>query len=473
MGRRLLAVWVVLFAAYAATVGLDAVGHSDYGGDEPHHLLVASSLVEDGDVDLRDEYADRSYADWHPQPLEPRGRPVAGRVVEPQGLGFPLLVAPAFAAAGPVGVELLVAALAALAGALAYALALRVVPDPWALGAALACGLSPPLIAYGSAASPELPAAAALAGAALLALRLPAGPEDAAARGGARFRAVNLPALACLALLGLLPWLGPKFVPAGIVVGAFALRRLWRAGRRGLAVGAADVAAISLVVYVSVNGRLYGGPTPEAATLPGDPPAGAEFPLGYLDRTYRLAALLVDRESGLLRWAPVFALVFAGLWLLARARRAQLARALPAHAVVEATAALCAAALAAQMLVAAFLAPALSGPWFPPRHLVAVLPLAVPLVGWGLRRLPRTGGVLALLGIVASAWLYADVRLGDGGLAADRPPAPWGPLEQLFPLYGREPLPYVLTAVAGATAAVAVVVALRRSARPDIAASVR
>ena len=75
-------------------------------------------------------------------------------------------------------VELFLAAIAALALALAYRLALRVAPDPWALGAALAVGLSPPLLAYGSAVYPELAAAAALAGAALLALRL----DDARSR---------------------------------------------------------------------------------------------------------------------------------------------------------------------------------------------------------------------------------------------------------------------------------------------------
>ena len=40
------------------------------------------------------------------------------------------------------------AVVAALALALAYRLALRVVPDPWAIGAAAALGLSPPLLAY-------------------------------------------------------------------------------------------------------------------------------------------------------------------------------------------------------------------------------------------------------------------------------------------------------------------------------------
>ena len=47
--RRTLALWLLLFAAYAATLGLSAFGNSDYGGDEPHYLLAAESIVEDGE----------------------------------------------------------------------------------------------------------------------------------------------------------------------------------------------------------------------------------------------------------------------------------------------------------------------------------------------------------------------------------------------------------------------------------------
>ena len=439
---RAAALWVLLFAVYAATLGLDAFGDSDYGGDEPHHLLAAQSLVNDGDLDVSDGYRDRDYRDFYPYELDRHGRATDGRLHEPHGPGSPLLVAPAFAAAGPKGVELLVAALAALSMTLAYLLPLRVAPDPWALGAAFAIGVSPPLVAYGSAVYPEVAAAAALAGAALLAARLEA-------------RASRRAAFGCLALVGALPWLGLKFVPAGLVIGAFAIGSLRRAGRPLLAVGCVELALLSAAFYVGVNEGLYGGPTPYSADFQGESATEASEPLDYVGRVYRLAALLLDRDFGLLRWAPVFVMGLLGAWLLHRARRERLARVVPSLREAERTAAICSLALAAQLVVAAFLAPTMFGFWFPPRHLVAALPLALPLVAWGLRHAPRTGTALAAIGAVASAWLYLDVRLGDGGLAAGRPDAPWGPLLGAFPFFGGSALPYALTA-----GAVAVVLAL-------------
>ena len=50
---------------------------------------------------------------------------------------------------------------------------------------------------------------------------------------------------------------------------------------------------------------------------------------------------------------------------------------MPELRAVERAALMCAAALGAQLLVAAFLAPTMFGFWFPPRHLLAALPLAV------------------------------------------------------------------------------------------------
>ena len=69
---RALALWAVLFAAYAATLGIDATGARDYAGDEPRYLLVADSIASDRDLDLTDEFATRAYADFHRGPLRPR-----------------------------------------------------------------------------------------------------------------------------------------------------------------------------------------------------------------------------------------------------------------------------------------------------------------------------------------------------------------------------------------------------------------
>jgi len=436
---RLAAIWLVLFAVYASTLGLDAFGSSDYGGDEPHYLLTAKSLVDDGNFDVRNQRAARDWEEFYPQYLDRHGKLTDGRAHEPHGAGFPALIAPAFALGGATAVELFLAAIAALGGVLAYLLALRVVPDPWAIGATLAVTLSPPFLAYGSAVYPELAAATALAGAALLALRL-------------QERITRTAAAGCFLLLGTLPWLGTKFVPAGIVVGVFAARTLWRTRNRTLALLTAELAFFSVIFYVTLNEALYDGPTPYSADVEGQTATDASFPGGYLERAYRLVALLIDREVGLLRWAPVFVLVGVGVWMLVRTRSERLTRALPDHARTEAAALLCALALGAQFAVAAFLAPTMFGFSFPPRHLLAGLTLAVPLVAWGMRRAPRTGAALALVGIAASAWLYADVRWGGGGLVLDRPDAPWGPLEDVFPLFedGND----VAFGVAGALAAV-------------------
>jgi hypothetical protein len=68
--------------------------------------------------------------------------------------------------------------------------------------------------------------------------------------------------------------------------------------------------------------------------------------------------------------------------------------------------------------------------------------------------MPRVGTVLALIGVAASVWLYADVRLGDGGLAANVPDAPWGPLERAFPLFAQgSTYPFVLAGVLALAAA--------------------
>ena len=422
--RRAAALWLVLFAAYAATIGLPAFGGSQFAGDEPHYLLTAESIVSDRDLDLRDEYAGLAYRDWYPFVLERHGRLHNGQANEPTGAGFALLIAPAYAVGGPLAVQLLLAALAALAFVLAAALARWTVPEPWATGAALACGLSPPALTYATTVTPELTAGALLAAAALLALKVRELP---------RIRWVTGAALA----LGLLPWLGLQFTVAGLVI-ALAMARWLRRRARGFALFVeVEVMLFSIVMFVTVNEQLFGGFTPAAAMVPEDR-LDALGAADFLDRAPRLIGLWLDRDYGALRWAPVVALAFYGLWLLWRSRRDHIARIVPERALVEVAAALCALVCAAQVLVATFIAPTMFGFFFPGRYLVAALPVAVALVAWGMRQLPRTAGALVALTLVSSLWWYAELRFGSATIVGPDAARPFGPLDGALPLFATD-----------------------------------
>jgi hypothetical protein len=421
--RRAAAVWIVLFAAYAATIGIPAFGTSQYGGDEPHFLLIAESIVSDHDIDLNDEYASRAYADWYPYRLERHGQLTDGRADEPHGIGFALLIAPAYAIGGPVAVQLFLAAIAALAFTLAAALARWIVPEPWATGAALACGLSPPALAYGTAVYPELTGGALLAGAALLALN---------ARERPRIRRVA----GCALMLAALPWLDLSLVIGGLVVALALLRWLRRRARRFAMVVATEIMLFSGIVYVTINDRLFGGLTPLAADVGAHPLGSASFPGNYADRAPRLVGLWLDRTYGALRWAPVLALAFFAVWLLWRSRRDHVARAIPDRRGVEVAATLCALVCGAQVLVATWLAPTMVGFWFPGRYLLPAFPLAAALCAWGLQRAPRAGGVLIALTLVTSAWMYVALRLDGGAFIGPSTRAPLGPLDGALPLFG-------------------------------------
>ena len=57
------------------------------------------------------------------------------------------------------------------------------------------------------------------------------------------------------------------------------------------------------------------------ASASGRSPTGADSVAAHLERVPRLAALWIDRDVGLLRWAPFAALCFVAIWLLVRSRR--------------------------------------------------------------------------------------------------------------------------------------------------------
>ena len=411
------ALWAALFAAYAATLGVDAGGGAQYAVEERRHLVAADALAG-GSLDLSPAYArpdderrvegeaddaatdaattDAAGGFAGRRPLATDGEVVGGRLVEPRGIGFPLLIAPAFAVGGAKLVEVLLAAVAAVAFVLGAALARRVVPDPWATWAALAAGLSPPALAHATAVLPALTAGGLLAGAALCALAVRQRPLMRTAFGGA-------------VLLALLPWLDPWLLVPAAPIAVLLARWTARRGRVAVALGTVEVQLASLVFYASLNSRVYGGLTPLAVA--DEPVTGAASVGDYVARLPRLATMWLDAEVGLLRWAPIVALAFLGLWLLWRSRRQRLARLAAERRDAEHAAFLALVVCAGQVLLAAFTARSLSG--YPGTHLVAALPCAVAPIAWGLRRAPRAGALLAALTTTFSAWVALT---GDGWL---------------------------------------------------------
>jgi hypothetical protein len=349
--------WAALFAAYAATIGVGG-----YGEQERHYIVAAAALA-DGGVDLAGEYsavAERSF------PAATDGQVVAGRLVEHYGLGFPLLVAPVYELGGEGLAVVLLAAVAALAFVLGARLARRVVPDPWATWAALLAGLSPPALAAATAVLPGLTAGALLAGAASCALAVRERPLMRYAYGGA-------------VLLALLPWLDPWLLVPAAPVAALLARWTARRGRTLVALGTLEVQLASLVFYVSLNERLYGGFTPLAvAEEVGPEPLGGDY--------------------ALLQWAPVLALTFLGAWLLWRSRRERLGRLVAEQRDAEHAAFLCLAVCAGVAAVALLV---------PGASLIPALPCAVAPMAWGFRRAPRLGWALGAVTLGASVVLAA------------------------------------------------------------------
>ena len=401
---RLVALGALLFAVYAATLSIPASAGEDFTAGEAHLLLGARSWADDGDVDLANQYAERQWREFTGRELEPSGTLVLGRLREPQGVGMPLALSPAYALGGADAVELLIAALTALAFVLAAMLARRVVPEPWASAAVLVAGLSPPALAAATTVSPEPVAAALIAGASVCAVRV---------RERGRLRDAYASAL----MLGLLPWLDPAFAIAGLPAAFCLVRWTLREGRRLVALITAELLIGSLVFYARLNETLFGGPLPSAAAADPGPDAAA-----LAERAPNLLGLWLDPSAGLLRWAPILALGFVGAWLLWRSRREHVASAIPARREAERVAELLVATVGAQWLVAAFTVDSADGDWFPGLPMFAAVPALAALTAWGLRHARVAGAVLAALTLVLSVWVLGDAWTGppEGWLGAAR-----------------------------------------------------
>ena len=205
-----------LAAAIVMLVFASAIRPLGPSGDEPHYLLIATSVLRDGDFDLTNDYTEERHLTFYPGPLTPRHvvLSASGHQYSFHGHGVAILTLPGLALGSVDGVRLtflLISALgvAALSTAARTASASRSAP---AVGvAALVCAT--PFIAQSSAIYPDGPGAAVVSLALLTTVRLERGIPPSAS-----WLATTGAALA------LLPWLHLRF---SLLSAAFALAVLW------------------------------------------------------------------------------------------------------------------------------------------------------------------------------------------------------------------------------------------------------
>ena len=343
------ALFLILALVYAFSLGIRATNGASITGDEPFYLLTTQSLLEDGDLDLRNQYDASSYEAFfdHPDGLWKQSLPSRdGRLLSPHNPGLSVLVAPGFALGGLAGAQAQLMLMAAATMALAFVLSARLTGRravSWLV--ALGVGLSAVAFVHSTEVYPEIPAALALTLSLLVVTK--------------RERPAPLDALWVAAALSAMCWLGVKYAPLAALVAAYFLLRADAPGRIALV----SLSSASAALFVWFHLETFGSLTPYSVNVIYSGQSTVDVfgrHVEFGDRVYRLWGLFVDRRFGVGRWAPLLLAAIPGLVLLVQRGSS--------HRLVFGL-------VVAQVLIATFVAITMMGWWFPGRTLMTVLPL--------------------------------------------------------------------------------------------------
>lgn len=391
-------------------------------GDQPHYLLATHSLLTDHDADLRNNYIQQDYAAYYPADwLDPHvKKTTSGRWYPLHDVALSILLVPAYAMGGHLGVIYFLNLIAALVAANTWWLAYELTSRRDAAWIAwLATTFSIPLLPYAFLVYPEMPAALLVLWVVRTLLRPTLAPPWRWMTAGA-------------ALL-VLPWLVVRFAPIAValsllVVVRGAIKREF-AARHWAALGIGM--ALMMLVILLFSSLFYHD---SLAAVGSSLDRGANTLLRRLDIMNHLDSFLgwlLDQRIGLWSLAPVYLFALPGFLLLWRRRRW--------------AALTLGGLLLVQHLSLGFTKFVMRG-GIPPRYLIAVLPLAGTLLGvvWGevrARSVRIVGGVLLALSFLNAAFVMADplraefgpydeshlLRLYSAALRVD--------LNRLFPLF--------------------------------------
>lgn len=286
---------VMISFAFFLLVGRALPGPAGPQGDEPHYLLIAESLLKDGDVDLLNQFEQRAFSKFTSANLEPHTAPRSpqGKLYAIHTPGLSALIAPGYTLLGFAGARAVVSfAMAMVVGLLFFVSRSRFGAPTASLVFVLATFASP-LPIYANSLFPDsvstLPVAATLACA-----------------------VSTHPALLGLASasIAILPWLHPRFLPLALILALFLAVRGGFSLRR--AASAFVPLFVSLGLLLFYFQALFGRASLSAAYGPG---FSSDVSLTHIP--WGASALILDRQFGLLLFSP-FLLVglpgAASLW---------------------------------------------------------------------------------------------------------------------------------------------------------------
>jgi hypothetical protein len=376
-------------------------GKFSNSGDEPHYLIIAESLVADGDLDLENNYGPTGGRWLGIGDLEPglhARRNVDGALWSGHDIGLPVLILPVYAAATRLSallpedtlarfrqtrglfayslISLAMTIMTAWAASLLLAALRRVTSERYAVAVVLALVLSPPVMGHAFLVFPETPAFAVVCMVIWL-----------VSRRTEELTLSNVIAI-CLAV-GAMPWLHRKYSFLSLGLLWLIAQQHWTWLRaRGAGVMMA-IAAAGLVPHTALHlwtirewGTIGGG-----FMTQGLPFSVSGFQRGAL-------GLIFDRERGLVSYAPIFLIVPACMAFTWRTTWR-----------VAAPALLLYLPMAAFVVWAAGFSP-------PARYLVPVLPLLAYAAARGLEQpaVRRVAVALLVFQIAISAYCWQHPR---------------------------------------------------------------
>ncbi len=359
------------------------------GGDEPHYLVIAQSLLKDGDLKIENNHARGDYYEYFSSPLKPHylARGANGAIYSVHAPGLPAIIAPVFAVFGYAGVLAFLALVSGCGTALAWRAAWLVTGDvaaSWFGWASVA--LSVPFLFQAFTVYPDGLGATLVMAGLLTGLRGErASPRALIATGIA---------------LAVLPWMHTRFaVTAGALGLVIVARQLTAPDRVRRIVVFAVPPMIGAMAWFAFFYAIYGSANP-AVVYNGY----TQSAIGNIPRS--LAGLLFDQQFGVLQKAPVYLCALAGLVPLARRHR---------RVAIE----------LGLIVVPYVLAAALFFMWWggsasPARFLASILlPMAIPAAAWfGASR--RSARIVGLGGLLLSVLISAaSVAVDRGALVYD------------------------------------------------------